>query len=412
MQSLLESSPTESALQDIQGTCHLLFEPTHIKYFVSGLPIEPQKLVHDVTTLEQASNSPTDSNKNELQERQFSKNLESSQNSDELSSNLQISDGVANQETVPVETKPVNAAVNIVPTDENEEQNEEPTDSNALGENSHQLQISGTENNTTNEVEEKQVDSLMNNANESSGTELSQLPKLELSGMQELNSTEDIPQANPTNAKETAKKGSTKSKKKQETTTSLKDNKGPSISRKNSATLLSGQAGSPSPLKRRSSSRSFKFSEDKRSGNTTPVESEATSPGQQKTVSSKADSASSEHHMSQPSLVRRSSSKSLYKPTQSSAAKEKKKQEDNNISGGKSLHTPAKTGKNQTGIHYIFIAVEKVLTPLFIASSAQETSKKPSIGIARFMKPTIAASAKFSEKKTKDSSVPKNSWKL
>jgi len=58
---------------------------------------------------------------------------------------------------------------------------------------------------------------LMNNANESSGTELSQLPKLELSGMQELNSTEDIPQANTTNAKETAKKGSTKSKKKQET---------------------------------------------------------------------------------------------------------------------------------------------------------------------------------------------------
>lgn len=54
----------------------------------------------------------------------------------------------------------------------------------------------------------------------------------------------------------------------------------------------------------------------------------------------------------------------------------------------------------------------KVLILYFLATNEHKTTKKPSIGLARFMKPTVAASAKVSEKKNKDSSVSKNSWKL
>ncbi|EME30434.1 uncharacterized protein Gasu_23360 [Galdieria sulphuraria] len=379
---------------------------------VQGLKVEQEAPTKDAEPLEQAPKDFNENNQSDLQEKNLTENLRSSQNVDELHSNFQNSNSVESQKKLQVETESIEVNTDIAKTKESQQPEEEhfestlhlsPSETNPLDDNDNHSQKQDSHNNWIRTAEDKQLSSALDNQNLSATDSNNQtLPKLQLDGIQEINSSDDIVHSISKNANETKKKSLTK---KQTETEGLKDNKRASISRKNSATLLSGQTGSPSPLKRRNSSRSLKVSEEKASRNTSPVQSDATSPEQQRMTTSKADSASSEHHMSQPSIVRRSSSKSLYKPTQSSAAKEKKKQEENADNGRIFNNASHKTGNWSS---------KKTTQPTGnqAASHEKETSKKPNIGIARFMKPTIAASAKFSEKKSRDSSVSKNSWKL
>lgn len=293
-------------------------------------------------------------NENHLQKETCPKELQSSENVEESSS------GCHDSKSVATEVKPT---AEIETMEDNSNNNPGNSENTQLEETSLKAtpQVPSSEKDTLNDsngnclegpecdmnytatTNEDQLASPCIDNEGLSGIEPKQLPKLQLEDMQEHNTSEEIIQhSTQKNPNESKKKNLTRSKKQTEAT-GLKDNKGASISRKNSATLLSGQASSPSPLKRRSSSRSLKVSEEKPLRNTSPDESDANSPAQLRTVPSKADSASSEHQMSQPSLVRRSSSKTLYKPTQSSAAKEKKKQEST-VDNGRDFHTPGKIG--------------------------------------------------------------------